>query len=208
MKFASLGPWWDQGARWWDERSLREQILLGVLAALAMLALLLFAVVRPLEAMDGLQLDLMHFGAAGGGGLVEGADGGGLDAGELAPQGITLAVAEALARQIAFEGAVDRRGVGAAFGGESGGRAGLFGLFLRRHAGRGAGGGRTHIGTGEGGARHGRENKNHQAELAQAGSWPGRFHGGCRGAFGVHGLSIRTGEGSRDNVMSGPRRYL
>ena len=65
--------------------------------------------------MDGLQLDLMHFGAAGGGGLVEGADGGGLDAGELAPQGIALAVAEALARQIAFEGAVDRRGVGAAY---------------------------------------------------------------------------------------------
>jgi general secretion pathway protein M len=50
MKLAALGPWWERGTRWWDERSLREQILVGTLAALAMLALLLVGVVRPLEA--------------------------------------------------------------------------------------------------------------------------------------------------------------
>jgi len=49
MRLSAIGPWWDQGTRWWDDRSLREQILLGVLFTLAMLALLLFAVVRPLE---------------------------------------------------------------------------------------------------------------------------------------------------------------
>ena len=50
MRLAALAPWWARGTRWWDERSLREQILLGVLAALAMLALLLVGVIRPLEA--------------------------------------------------------------------------------------------------------------------------------------------------------------
>jgi general secretion pathway protein M len=50
VKLASLGPWWDRGTGWWSERSLREQVLLGTLAALAMAALLLIAVVRPLEA--------------------------------------------------------------------------------------------------------------------------------------------------------------
>lgn len=50
MKLASLGPWWDRGTGWWSERSLREQALLGTLAALAMAAILLLAVVRPLEA--------------------------------------------------------------------------------------------------------------------------------------------------------------
>ena len=50
MRLASLGPWWGRGTRWWDERSLREQVLIGTFAALAMLALLLVGVVRPLEA--------------------------------------------------------------------------------------------------------------------------------------------------------------
>jgi general secretion pathway protein M len=50
MKLASLGPWWDRGTGWWSERSVREQVLLGSLAALAMAALLLVVVVRPLEA--------------------------------------------------------------------------------------------------------------------------------------------------------------
>jgi len=50
MKLASLGPWWDRGTGWWSERSSREQVMLGALAALAMAALLLIAVVRPLEA--------------------------------------------------------------------------------------------------------------------------------------------------------------
>jgi len=43
MNLASLRPWW-------DERSLREQVLIGAFATLAMFALLLVAVVRPLEA--------------------------------------------------------------------------------------------------------------------------------------------------------------
>jgi general secretion pathway protein M len=54
MKLASLAPWWDQGmdrgTAWWAERSRREQVLLGALAAIGILALLLVAVVRPLEA--------------------------------------------------------------------------------------------------------------------------------------------------------------
>jgi general secretion pathway protein M len=50
MRLASLGPWWGRGTRWWDERSLREQVLIGTFAALAMLALLLVCVIRPLEA--------------------------------------------------------------------------------------------------------------------------------------------------------------
>jgi len=43
MNFTALRPWW-------DERSLREQVLIGAFATLAMFALLLIAVVRPLEA--------------------------------------------------------------------------------------------------------------------------------------------------------------
>ena len=50
MKLAALGPWWDRGTGWWSERSLREQVLVGGLAALAMAAILLLAVVRPLQA--------------------------------------------------------------------------------------------------------------------------------------------------------------
>jgi general secretion pathway protein M len=50
MKGGRLTPWWDRGTIWWSGRSRREQVLLGVLAAFATLALLLIAVVRPLEA--------------------------------------------------------------------------------------------------------------------------------------------------------------
>ena len=50
MKGGRLTPWWDRGTIWWSGRSRREQVLLGVLAAFAILALLLIAVVRPLEA--------------------------------------------------------------------------------------------------------------------------------------------------------------
>lgn len=48
MKLDALGPWWDQGKRLWGERSPREQLLLGGLAALAMVALLLVLIIRPL----------------------------------------------------------------------------------------------------------------------------------------------------------------
>lgn len=49
MRLASLEPWWDRGTAWWSGRSQREQVLLGALAGLGILALLLIAVVRPLE---------------------------------------------------------------------------------------------------------------------------------------------------------------
>jgi general secretion pathway protein M len=50
MMIARLEPYWARGAGWWNERSQREQILLGALAALVMAALLLVLVIRPLEA--------------------------------------------------------------------------------------------------------------------------------------------------------------
>jgi general secretion pathway protein M len=50
MRLAALEPWWDRGRIWWSGRSVREQILLGVLAVLGILALLMVLVVRPLEA--------------------------------------------------------------------------------------------------------------------------------------------------------------
>ena len=50
MKLATLNPWWERGSGWWRDRSGREQLLLGVLAALAVTAVLLIAVIRPLEA--------------------------------------------------------------------------------------------------------------------------------------------------------------
>jgi general secretion pathway protein M len=50
MKLGSLEPWWDRGTLWWSDRSRREQRLLGALAAIGLVALLLVAVVKPLEA--------------------------------------------------------------------------------------------------------------------------------------------------------------
>jgi general secretion pathway protein M len=49
MKVGTLEPWVDRGTLWWSDRSQREQMLLGALAAIAILALLLVAVVKPLE---------------------------------------------------------------------------------------------------------------------------------------------------------------
>ena len=40
---------WDRSRGWWIERSVREQLLLGVLAATAIIALLLAAVIVPLQ---------------------------------------------------------------------------------------------------------------------------------------------------------------
>jgi general secretion pathway protein M len=50
VKVPALTLWRERASDWWADRSSREQMLLGVLAALAMTALLLIAVVRPLEA--------------------------------------------------------------------------------------------------------------------------------------------------------------
>jgi len=140
---------------------------------------------RFLQPMDRLQLDLMHLGAAGSGDPVEGCNRRGFGAGELAAQRLAFAIAEVVARQIALKGTVDGGGIGAACGGEAGCRAGRQGLFLRRLAGRGAGGGRTHIGPGEGRAREAREKEDHQAQLARAGSRPGAFSSGLSEFAGI-----------------------
>ena len=50
MRLAAIEPWWGHGRRWWGDRSPREQVLLGALAAIGMVALLMVAVIRPLAA--------------------------------------------------------------------------------------------------------------------------------------------------------------
>lgn len=50
MKLAALAPWWDQGTRWWADRSARERALLAALGGMALAALLIVAVVRPIQA--------------------------------------------------------------------------------------------------------------------------------------------------------------
>lgn len=49
FSLGALGPWWQRSRIWWTERSLREQILLGVLSAVGIVALLLVAVIAPLR---------------------------------------------------------------------------------------------------------------------------------------------------------------
>ncbi len=49
LDLAALAPWWQRGRVWWTERSLREQVLLGVLASLGIVALLLVAIIAPLH---------------------------------------------------------------------------------------------------------------------------------------------------------------
>ena len=53
MRLDQLRPYWERSAdRWasfWEARSAREQLLLGTLAAIGLVALLLVAVVKPLE---------------------------------------------------------------------------------------------------------------------------------------------------------------
>lgn len=51
MSLAALRPWWEQGAGWWGDRSARERLLLTILGVVALAALLLILVVRPLEAV-------------------------------------------------------------------------------------------------------------------------------------------------------------
>lgn len=51
LDFAALAPAWQRARLWWSERSAREQVLLGALAATGIAALLLVAVVAPLRAV-------------------------------------------------------------------------------------------------------------------------------------------------------------
>lgn len=48
---ARLDPYWRRSVVWWSERSLREQVLLGALAAVAIFTLLLVLVIAPLRAI-------------------------------------------------------------------------------------------------------------------------------------------------------------
>ena len=49
LDLGRLEPWWRRGRGWWSERSLREQVLVGTFAALAIFALLIVAIIRPLQ---------------------------------------------------------------------------------------------------------------------------------------------------------------
>lgn len=49
FSLAPLEPYWHRAGTWWSERSLREQILLGTLAAIAIFTLLLMLVIVPLR---------------------------------------------------------------------------------------------------------------------------------------------------------------
>ena len=49
LDLSALQPYWRRGHEWWSARSLREQVLLGSLAAIAICALMLALVVSPLR---------------------------------------------------------------------------------------------------------------------------------------------------------------
>lgn len=49
ISLAALEPYWHRARLWWSERSLREQVLLGSLAAIAAFALLLVGIIIPLS---------------------------------------------------------------------------------------------------------------------------------------------------------------
>ncbi len=51
LDLGRLEPWWRRGQDWWTERSLREQILVGTFAALAIFAVLVIAIIRPLQSV-------------------------------------------------------------------------------------------------------------------------------------------------------------
>jgi general secretion pathway protein M len=51
LDLSALEPSWHRSRGWWSERSLREQLLIGGLAAMAILALLLVGVIVPLRGL-------------------------------------------------------------------------------------------------------------------------------------------------------------
>ena len=53
LDLSVLEPYWQRGRVWWSARSPREQVLLGVLSAFAVIALLLILVVNPLRDARG-----------------------------------------------------------------------------------------------------------------------------------------------------------
>lgn len=57
---AALEPWWHRVRSWWTERSLREQVLIGGLAAVAIFALLLVGVIVPLRNVRAAAYEELH----------------------------------------------------------------------------------------------------------------------------------------------------
>ncbi len=55
-----LAPWWHRSRGWWGDRSLREQVLIGGLAAVASFALLLVSVIVPLRSVRDAAYTRLH----------------------------------------------------------------------------------------------------------------------------------------------------
>jgi general secretion pathway protein M len=60
LDFAALEPWRHRARAWWGERSLREQALIGGLAAVAIVALVLVGVIAPLRAVRATAYEQLH----------------------------------------------------------------------------------------------------------------------------------------------------
>ena len=57
---AALEPWWHRSRVWWSERDLREQVLIGGLAAVGIFALLLVGVIVPLRSVRAAAYTDLH----------------------------------------------------------------------------------------------------------------------------------------------------
>ncbi len=60
IDLTALQPWWQRSRGWWSQRSLREQVLIGGLAAVAIFALLLVGVIVPLRSVRASAYDNLH----------------------------------------------------------------------------------------------------------------------------------------------------
>ena len=60
LDLSALEPWWHRSRGWWSERSLREQVLIGGLAAIAIFALLLVGVIVPLRGLRAASYTELH----------------------------------------------------------------------------------------------------------------------------------------------------
>ncbi len=59
----ALQPGWHRCRAWWAQRSVREQVLLGVLAVTAAITLFMLAIITPLRAMRQNAYDELHIAA-------------------------------------------------------------------------------------------------------------------------------------------------
>ncbi len=60
LDLSALEPWWNRSRGWWTERSLREQVLIGGLAAVAIFAVLLAGVIVPLRSVRAAAYAELH----------------------------------------------------------------------------------------------------------------------------------------------------